>query len=123
MKVDEVIKSAFSRVGIVRVRNALNSLLWLSLICLSIAPGFAYLFRDDAILEYGFAAIAVAPILGSLIAYFVLLFRDPDRLQSEEFVLQQHAQQIIQTKGNAPESLESNPPVLRIESKPPEDEQ
>jgi len=65
MKVDEVIKSAFSRVGTVRVQNALASLLWLSLICLVIAPGFAYLFRDDPVLKDAFAAIAIAPILGS----------------------------------------------------------
>ncbi len=123
MKTEEIIKIAISRAGIVKVRNALASLLWLSLICLPIASGVAYLFRDDPILKYGFAIVAAAPILAAIIAYFLFLFRDPNRLQSEEFVLRHHAQQSIQTKGGAPEIIENKPPLLSIEPKSLEDDQ
>ncbi len=118
----DIVKTAFSRAGVIRVRNALNPMLWLSLTCLLISPGFAYLFRDDALLKYGFSVIAILPILATATAYFIFLFRDPDRLQSEEFVLRQHAQQVTLTKGRAPENAGNEPPLLNIETKMQEDD-
>lgn len=80
------------------------------------------LFRDDPILNYVFALVAIAPIVAAIIAYFLFLFRDPNRLQSEEFVLRHHAQQSILTKGGTPEIIENEPPLLSIEPKPLEDD-
>jgi hypothetical protein len=83
------------------VNNALNPLLWASVIA-PITWVFAYLFRDDVILNYAFVAFRALPPFTVLVAYFVYFFVDRDRLQSEEFVLRQKELAIIERKEHAP---------------------
>jgi hypothetical protein len=89
MSFDDTIKNRTSRAGVVRVRNALNPLLWALAVITPLAFFAAYFFRDDVVLKYGLIAFGMLPFLSMMIAYFVLLFGDRDRLQSEEFVLRQ----------------------------------
>jgi len=86
---DKLIETVISRAGVVRVRNALNALLRVLAICLPLCLGGIYLFRDDAILKYGFLAGLIFPLIATIIAVFWLLIKDPNRLQSEEFILRQ----------------------------------
>ena len=80
----------------------MNPLLWLSPISATICWVAAYVFRDDLILKYGFAGLGGLPIVASLVAYFLFLVLDRDRLQSEEFVLKQRELSIIERKGLPP---------------------
>ncbi len=108
MKVDEVIKSAVSRAGVIRVQNALNPLLWVLAISAPMCWTAAYMFRDDLVLKYGFSALGALPIVGAVIAYFLYFCLDRDRLQSEEFVLKQRELSIIERKGLPPIALDMN---------------
>ena len=80
MRVDEVIRSAIDRAGVIRVKNAMNPLLWLSPISATIFLVAAYLFRDDPVLKYAFACLGGLPILASILAYFLYFFLDRDRI-------------------------------------------
>ena len=103
MRVDEVIRSAIDRAGVIRVKNAMNPLLWLSPISATICWIAAYVFRDDPILKYGFAGLGSLPIVASLRRVLSLYFLlDRDRLQSEEFVIKQRELSIIERKGLPP---------------------
>jgi hypothetical protein len=118
MSVDEVIRSAISRAGVIRVRNAMNPLLWLSPISATICWIAAYIFRDDLILKYGLVGLGALPIVASIVAYFLYFFLDRDRLQSEEFVLKQRELSIIERKGRPPMPLdrEETEDVLMIDT-------
>ena len=102
MRVDEVVRSAIDRAGVIRVRNAMNPLLWLSPISATICWIAAYMFRDDPVLKYSFAGLGGLPIVAALVAYFLYFLLDRDRLQSEEFVLKQRELSIIERKGLPP---------------------
>jgi hypothetical protein len=106
VRVDEVVKSAISRAGAIRVTNAMNPLLWLSPTSATICWIAAYIFRDDPVLKYGLAGLGALPIVASIVAYFLHFFLDRDRLQSEEFVLKQRELSIIERKGRPPMLLD-----------------
>ncbi len=108
MKVDEVIKTAVSRAGVIRVQNALNPLLWALSISTPICWIAAYMFRDDAVLKYSFSTLGALPIVGSIVAYFLFFCLDRDRLQSEEFILKQRELSIIERKGRPPIAIDMN---------------
>ncbi len=106
MSLEEIIRSATSRAGIVRVRNALNPILWTCAVASPLCFGFAYAFGADPILRYGLAGLGTLPIILTLAAYIYFMFRNPDRLQSEEFVLRQQELTIIERKSGPPISLD-----------------
>jgi hypothetical protein len=118
MRVDEVIKSAIDRAGVIRVRNAMNPLLWLSPISATICWIAAFIFRDDQVLKYAFVVLGALPIIASLVAYFLYFFLDRDRLQSEEFVIKQRALQIVYRKGAGAEIVDAAREIARTESLP-----
>jgi hypothetical protein len=118
VRVDEVIRSAIERAGVIRVRNAMNPMLWLSSASTIIFLFAAYMFRDDPVLKYGFASLGALPILASLAAYFIFLFRDPDRLQSEEFVLRERALQYRYRQEASAEAIDAARKTARTQSLP-----
>ena len=118
MRVDEVIRSAIDRAGVIRVKNAMNPLLWLSPISATICWVAAYMFRDDPTLKYGFACLGGLPIVASIVAYFLYFFLDRDRLQSEEFVLKERALQLRYRKGASAEVVDTARDRVRTENLP-----
>lgn len=101
MKLDDAIRSSTSRAGVVRVRNALNPLLWL---CGLVTPSSwvaVYFLHDDPGLEIAFGMIGGLPVAAALVAYFLLLFRDPNRLRSEEYQIRHEALQILHKRGES----------------------
>jgi len=104
---DRFIDTVISRAGVVRVRNALNALLWLCAICVPSSLLGLYLFRDDPELKYVFMGLLVGPVITTVMSHFWFLFRDPNRLQSEEFVLRQQ-ELSIERKALPPTSIERN---------------
>ena len=115
MRVDEVVRSAISRAGVIRVRNAMNSLLWLSPTSAIISWIAAYVFRDDLVLKYAFACLGRLPILASIAAYFLYFFLDRDRLQSEEFVLKERALQLRYRQGTDAEIVDAARESVQME--------
>ena len=111
MSLDGLIRSATSRAGVVRVSNVLNSLLWASATATPICFVFSYVFGSDPLLHYGLAGLGSLPILLMLVAYVYFMFRQPDRLQSEEFVLRQQEISIIERKAGPPIFTEVDKPV------------
>ncbi len=118
MRVDEVVRSAIDRAGVIRVRNAMNPMLWLSSASAIIFLCAAFVFRDDPVLKYGFALLGASPILASLAAYFIFMFRDPDRLQSEEFVLKERALQLKYRQEEKAEIVDASRKTARRETLP-----
>jgi hypothetical protein len=115
----EAIKSWTSRAGVVRVRNALNPLLWAAGVLTPMSWIAAYAFRDDAILKYVLVAFGALPGLATPVSYLYFMFRDPDRLQFEEFVLRQQELSIVSRSGDGPRPIESEgrelPNVVEVE--------
>lgn len=99
-------QSAIERV---RTNSAMNPLLWLNGCSLPFTITGAIWAPTPV--NYGLLAIAVATILASVIAYFIWMFRDPNRLQSEDYQLEnqrmllgdeRHPGVLIDGKANIP---------------------
>ena len=78
-----------SRADAVRVRNVINPLLWLSAVTLPCGIGGAWLFREQAAFAAPILATGLLAPLSGIVAYFYFMARDPDRLQSEEYLIEQ----------------------------------
>lgn len=99
MRLDDLVKAATTRVETVRVvRTALNPLLWLTGIGTPLAFVLAFLADETWFLVALFATGALL-LAVTIVAYFIMLFRDPDRLQSEEYRLRQRELTMIYGKG------------------------
>ena len=85
----DAFKAWVSKADVVHVRpNALRSLSSISFLgggvfVLWLASGI----RDDQIFKYLLFSVGSLPFVATIIAYFIWMFWDPDRPQSEEFVL------------------------------------
>lgn len=91
----DLLKTSVTRAGAVRVRNVINPLLWLCGVSTPTCLAGAYAFHDQIALAAPILAVGLASPLATLAAYAYLLFRDPDRLHSEEFLI---AQQVLLTR-------------------------
>lgn len=102
MKFGDSINHIMSRAGVVRVQNAPNPFLWTipgGLVGLIICLSASYFFRDLEYILVVFGLIfAGIPLLVTLVAGFILLFRDPDRLQSEQYLLRKQLTMMIYKK-------------------------
>jgi hypothetical protein len=95
-----------------RVRSAVNPMLWMSAVVGLPCLGMGVWARNDSWLLSGIlVALGSAPIIVTLFAYVYLLFRDPAKLQSEDYQIRHEALQFIREKGNPvainPTSLEA----------------
>ena len=98
MILEEVVRSAVSRAGVVRVRNALNPFLW-GFVWTVVFAVLTYLFKDDAVMKFACLALAAAPEMVALVIGVGFAVMNPDRLQSEEFVIRQQELTLIEKKG------------------------
>lgn len=71
----------------VATRSVLNPLLWLSAIITPVCV-VAALFASDALL-YALIGLAALPPLATVLGFLGFAFSNPNRLQSEEFIIQQ----------------------------------
>jgi ABC-type bacteriocin/lantibiotic exporter with double-glycine peptidase domain len=116
MKIEEIVRTGLSRVDTIRVvRTAINPLLWLVGLTTPLALVFAAFIGDQIVrlLLVGFAAV---PVIVTLIVYIIFMFRDPDRLQSEEYRIRQRALQILYRKGGSADIVDVANQVARIET-------
>ena len=105
MRLDEMVRTSLTRLETVRVKTALNPLLWLVGLTTPLALLAASVIPDQAV-RLALLAFPALPVIGTLAAYLLLLFRDPDRLQSEDYRLRHTALQIIRRKGGATEVID-----------------
>ena len=103
MKAEEVIRTAASRIETIRVRNALNPILWLSVPVPAIFLAAAWFFREHTFVLAALVVVAALPVLAGIVADFVLLLRSPDRLQPEEYQLRLRALNIAYRRGQKPD--------------------
>lgn len=81
-----------------RVRSALNPMLWLCAIATPLCFTSSYFFREHDFISYALIAIGVLPILISCIGFLFFMFKQPEKLQSEDYQLQHETLQIIQVQ-------------------------
>lgn len=113
-RLDRLVQKGLTRIETVKVRTAVNPLLWLTGLTLPICLALM-LSLDDRSIRLGLLALAAIPVLASVVAYFVLLFRDPDRLQSEEYRIRQRALQILYRRGHSADIVDIATQRPRIE--------
>ena len=102
MSLEDIIRAAAFRAEVIRVRNVLNPVLWGCAVTTPVYGGLAYLHDGDPVLRCGFSAAAVVPVLLLAVGYVYLMFRDPDRLQSEEFASRQQELLLLARKAQPP---------------------
>jgi hypothetical protein len=107
LRPDDILRAAAAKVEAVRVvSSALNPLLWLTGIVAPLSLVLA-LWTIDVLLREVLMGLAILPVLVTIVAYFVLLIRDPDRLQSEEYRLRQRAMKMIYKRGDSSKILDA----------------
>lgn len=100
--------------GGLRVRGTLNPVLWLYGLTSSSMIGGAYLIPQYAIL-FIIALLSVLSV--AVLSFIYLLFKSPDRLQSEEYQIRKRTMEIMQEKGHPPmldvssTSVSTNPEI------------
>src|SRR5262245_49871130 len=109
--VDSLITNAKSAASRLRVRSALNPVLWMCAIVTPLSFGFAYAFRAEPNFVPVFMFIGDIPVLTAVVGFLYFMINHPEKLQSEEFQLRQQSLEIIKQKGIsvelAPSSLEA----------------
>lgn len=105
-----------------RVRSALNPILWLCGIATPICFVGAYIFRDYSHIFQLLIYSGPAPIVVACVGFVYFAIFRPEKLQSEDYQLRHESLQIIQQKTGQttlyPSSLEAiaNPESKQIES-------
>ncbi|HZZ61936.1 MAG TPA: hypothetical protein VFE63_12295 [Roseiarcus sp.] len=94
-----------------------NPLLWLAGIGTPLAFVLA-LLSGETWFRVALFATGVLLLAVTVVAYFILLFRDPDRLQSEEYRLRQRELTMIYGKGTNAEVVDRARESARVESLP-----
>lgn len=109
--------------GRLRVRSALNPILWLCAVAVPICFGGAYEFRDDIVIRDLLIVVGVFPVLVACWCSMYFALRKPEKLQSEDYQLRHESLQIIQQQGGevhlTAASLEAiaNPSVHALEER------
>jgi hypothetical protein len=118
MRLPDFIRAATSRVETLRVvRTAVNPLLWMTGIVTPLSLVLAVI-ANERWMRVALLSLGALPVAVTLAAYFVLLFRDPDRLQSEEYRLRQRALQMVYKKGAGAEIVDAATEIVRTERLP-----
>jgi hypothetical protein len=115
VKLEEIVKTGLWRLDVVRVRTAVNPLLWLVGLTMPFSV-VAAVFVDSQPLKLTFLGFAGISIVSTLVAYFIFVFRDPDRLQSEEYQLRQRELRMIYRHGRRPDIFDEKNQAVRVES-------
>lgn len=85
--------------GRLRVKSALNPVLWLCAVVTVPVTGFATFATEPTWLIVCLVVLAFIPLVLVGIGFVVLLLRDPDKLQSEEYQIRKRTLEMIGEKG------------------------
>lgn len=119
----ELLKNLFTRPSVVHARStALNSLLWALAILLPCVLLSALLVGGDAFVTRAVTVMAGMALAAVFAAYFYFMLKDPDRLQSEKFMIEQRKLTSIEMKGLESIAIENDgqavKPAIELESVP-----
>ncbi|MCT4588349.1 MAG: hypothetical protein N4A71_11040 [Carboxylicivirga sp.] len=93
-----------------KVRSALNPLLWLCGICEVQFLALAAMIKP---IPVWLIVLIMLPVCAAIVGYFVLLVIDPDKLQSEEYQLQKREMELSQEKGDkGPIEIDANDVIV-----------
>lgn len=92
--------------GRLRVKSALNPVLWLCAVVTVPAISFASYAEGPPWLLVCLVVIAFVPLLLAGLGFVVLLLRDPDKLQSEDYQIRKRTLEMIGEKGGNGRLLE-----------------
>ena len=95
---DRIIQKIGELGGRLRVKSALNPVLWLCLIVT--APSIFWFFKFQVTPPWWLIFIICAPVCCGLFGFVFLLFVDRDKLQSEDFQIRKQSLELIQEKGD-----------------------
>jgi hypothetical protein len=105
--------------GRLRVKSALNPILWLcAIISGPAAVGFSFKVDSPTYL----IVMAYLPVVTAICGYVYFMIYDPDKLQSEEYQLKKMSLEMIEQKGvpepipNLVEQAVENPQLRQLES-------
>jgi len=73
-------------------------------------------FIADQLVRLLLILFAAIPVIVTLAVYIVFMFRDPDRLQSEEYRIRQRALQLLYKKGGSTDIVDVANQTARIET-------
>lgn len=84
--------------GRLRVKSALNPMLWLCAIVT--IPGLIYMGLANKDVPLLIQLTIVSPVFLSLLGFLFLLFFDRDKLQSEDYQIRKRTLELVQEKGD-----------------------
>ncbi len=103
-----------SRAGVVRVQSALNPFLW-GFAWSVVFAVLSYLFRDDAPVKYICLGLAALPELTAFAVGVGFALTNPDRLQSEEYVIKQRALKMLIRRGASTQVIDAARDIARTD--------
>ena len=95
---DGIAKSAQSAARRLRVRSALNPMLWLTGIATPLCLGAAFAFGEVPIIQWVLVAVGLLPVVTTCLGFAYFAITKPDKLQSEDYQLRHESLQLLQTK-------------------------
>lgn len=102
-------KSTLSRY---RVKNAITPIIYLCGITITPCFVMAYLFRDDAIAKYSLLLVGILAIMTTFGSYLYLLYKHPEKLQSEDYQIRQELLQMVAKQGGKIKILPVDLPTI-----------
>ena len=108
MNRESLITKVMDTGGRLRVRSALNPVLWL---CAIVTVPCVMTYSWSADKPVWLAVLAFAPVAVALFGFLKLLFTDADKLQSEEYQIRKQSLELIQQKGD-PTAIDAISAVL-----------
>lgn len=96
---DTLIQKVTEAGGKLRVRSALNPVLWMCAIVTVPCVIIAALYKPPP--PSWLIGIACAPVVAAFIGFIFLLLFDRDKLQSEDYQIRKRSLELIQEKGDA----------------------
>ena len=111
---DQVAAKAIESGGKLRVRSALNPILWLCGIVSAPSMFAATVFSPAPI---WLVVLASAPVAAAILGFLFLLVVDRDKLQSEDYQIRKRSLELIEQKGDAAPMI-IDPQRLEVIAKP-----
>ena len=121
MTVHEIVKAGLSRIESIRTTTLMNPLLWVLGLVLPLLLGTAILIPNETI-QLTLIGMVGSSIFLVFAAYFVTLFREPDRLQSEDYTLRQLELFILERKSREAIQVDSDTSTDLLPQSPSEGE-
>ena len=103
--------------GRLRVKSALNPVLWLCAVVTVPVIGFATFAKGPTWLVVCLVVLAFLPMALVGIGFVVLLLRDPDKLQSEEYQIRKQTLEMIGEKGQEASLVDLEEAARRLTNK------